>query len=147
MRTLVLATSLLALGCSKAATEAPASAEAPADDATVSPGPAAAEGLPDRDPALAKRLVDEEGAVLLDVRTPQEHAEGHIEGSVNISHEKIVADDAEALAELEALTGGDKGKAIVVYCRSGGRAGKAKAALEAAGYTRVTNVGGMDDYP
>ncbi len=137
MRTLVLATTLLALGCSGTATEAPAPTETPA----------ANEGLPDRDPALAKRLVEEEGAVLLDVRTPEEHAEGHLEGSVNISHEKLVEQEAEALSEIETLTGGDKSKAIVVYCRSGGRAGKAKAALEAAGYTRVTNVGGMSDYP
>ena len=140
MRTLVLATTLLALGCSNATTEAPATAEAPATEAS-------SESLPDRDPALAKRLVEEEGAVLLDVRTPEEHAEGNLEGSVNISHEKIVEQNADALSEIETLTGGDKSKAIVVYCRSGGRAGKAKAALEAAGYTRVTNVGGMTDYP
>jgi phage shock protein E len=144
MRTLVLATTLLALGCSGATTEAPATAETPAPAAEA---PAASEGLPDRDPALAKRLVEDEGAVLLDVRTPEEHAEGNLEGSVNISHETIVEQDADALSEIETLTGGDKSKAIVVYCRSGGRAGKAKAALEAAGYTRVTNVGGMTDYP
>lgn len=142
MRTLVLATTLLALGCSGTTAEAPAAAEAPTAET-----PPASESLPDRDPALAKRLVEEEGAVLLDVRTPEEHAEGNLEGSVNISHEKIVEQQADALSEIETLTGGDKSKAIVVYCRSGGRAGKAKAALEAAGYTRVTNVGGMSDYP
>lgn len=141
MRTLALATTLLALGCSGAATQTP-NADAPAAQT-----PATAESLPDRDPALAKRLVEDEGAVLLDVRTAREHAEGNLEGSVNISHEKIVEQDAEALSTLEALTAGDKNTAIVVYCRSGGRAGKAKAALEAAGYTRVTNVGGMTDYP
>ena len=133
MRTLVLATALLSVGCSNT----PDDASTPATQA----GPA--EALPDRDPALAKRLVEEEDAVLLDVRTPQEHAEGNLEGSVNIPHDQI----SDQLAQIESLTGGDKGHAIVLYCRSGARAGKAKADLQAAGYTRVTNVGGMTDYP
>ena len=37
---------------------------------------------------------------------------------------------------------GGKDKPVVVYCKSGGRAGKAKQALEAAGFTRVVNGGG-----
>jgi len=134
MRTLALATALLALGCSPAPTDA---AKTSADQA------GSADALPDRDPALAKKLVEEEHAVLLDVRTPEEYAEGNLEGSVNIPHDQI---DAK-MAEIETLTSGDKGHAIVLYCRSGARAGKAKAALQAAGYTRVTNVGGMTDYP
>ena len=59
MRTLVLATTLLALGCSGTTTEAPATAEAPAAPAPAAETPAASESLPDRDPALAKRLVEE----------------------------------------------------------------------------------------
>lgn len=140
MRSLVLATFVLALGCSNAPAEAPKSSDTPAPTAET---PAAPASLPDRDPALAKRLVEEEGAILLDVRTTGEHAEGHLDGSVNISHDELQG----RLAEIEELTGGDKSKPIVVYCRSGGRAGKAKATLEAAGYTQVTNVGGMTDYP
>ncbi len=143
MRSLAIAVALLALGCSNTPAETPKTADAPEGGAPEAPGQAEADGLPDRDPVLAKRLVEEEGAVLLDVRTPEEYAEGNVEGSVNIPHDQI---DAQ-LAEIEALTGGDKDKAIVVYCRSGGRAGKAKTALQAAGYTRVTNVGGMKDYP
>ncbi len=137
MRPLALVALTLTLGCSNApaepAAEAP-SAQTPAD------APAA---LPDRDPALAKRLVEEEGAILLDVRTPQEHAQGHLEGSVNISHDALQG----RLAEIDTLTGGDKSTPIVLYCRSGGRAAQAKDTLEAAGYTQVTNVGGMTDYP
>lgn len=139
MRTLALAAALLVLGCSNAPADAPKTSDAakPAEKA------GAVEALPDRDPALAKQLVEEENAVLLDVRTPEEHAEGNLDGSVNIPHDQIEAQ----LTEIEKLTGGDKGHAIVLYCRSGGRAGQAKAALQAAGYTRVTNVGGMTDYP
>ncbi len=107
------------------------------------PSAPAAAPLPDRDPALAKRLVEHEGGILLDVRTADEFAEGHLEGAVNVSHDEIEA----RLAEIEALTGGDPSTPIVTYCRSGNRAGQARATLEAAGYTRVTNIGGMADYP
>lgn len=99
--------------------------------------------LPDRDPALAKRMIEDEGGILLDVRTPEEFDEAHLPGAVNVSHDELEAQ----LSEIEALTGGDKSKPIVTYCRSGNRAGKARKTLEAAGYTNVTNVGGMTDYP
>ncbi|MEM6292590.1 MAG: rhodanese-like domain-containing protein [Myxococcota bacterium] len=111
--------------------------------ATATPAEASAAPLPDRDPALAKRLVEEEGGILLDVRTAEEFAEGHLDGAVNVSHDEIES----RLAEIEALTGGDTSTPIVTYCRSGNRAGQARATLEAAGYTRVTNVGGLADYP
>jgi len=99
--------------------------------------------LPDRDPALAKRLVEEEDALLLDVRTSLEWKMGHIEGAMLIP----VQDLKGRLDEVETATDGDKDKPIVVYCRSGSRSANAKKILEAAGYTKVTNVGGMSDYP
>jgi phage shock protein E len=88
-------------------------------------------------------LVRQEGAVLLDVRTPEEFAEGHVEGAKNIPHDQI---DARA-AELDELQGGDKTTPIVVYCRSGRRAGVAKQSLIAGGRTQVTNLGGLSDWP
>ncbi len=97
--------------------------------------------LPDRDPALAHKLVSE-GAVLIDVRTPDEFAERHIQGAVNVP-----VDDLEShLDQVSKLTGGDTHKAIVVYCRSGHRAGRAKQTLSSHGYDRVTNLGGIDDW-
>ena len=105
--------------------------------------PAEGTALPDRDPALACRLVREEGAVLLDVRSPEEFAEGHVEGAINIPHDQI---DAKA-AEIDALQGGEKSKPIVVYCRSGKRAGVAKQSLLDGGRTQVTNLGGLSDWP
>jgi rhodanese-related sulfurtransferase len=46
------------------------------------------------------------------------------------------------LADVEAWTGGDKQKPIVVHCRSGARSGRAQTILQKAGYTQVVNGGG-----
>lgn len=117
-------------GCSR---ETP---PAPATNSATQPA-----GLPDRDPALAKKLVGE-GAVLLDVRTPEEYGGRHLDKAVNIPVDQINAQ----MSEIEKLTSKDKTKPIVVYCQAGGRAGRAKAMLTAAGYTQVTNLGGIDDW-
>ena len=135
-RTMALAAALVALvaatGCSESAPAAP-----------MTPAAATAgAGLPDRDPALARELVDKEHAVLLDVRTPGEFAGGALPNAVNIP----VDDFRARLAEVDKLTGGDKHHAIVVYCHSGRRATAAKAMLLDAGYERVTNLGGMTDW-
>lgn len=135
---------LLPIGCDKssppdAKTATPAAAEPSAAEPTTEE-PAAA-SLPDRDAALAHRLVDE-GAVLLDVRTEKEFDERHLEGATNISHKEL----PDRLSEIDAATGGDKSKPIVLYCGSGHRAGIAKEALVEAGYTQVTNLGGIDDW-
>lgn len=119
---------MFALGCSR---EAPA---APAESNTKQQ-----ESLPDRDPALARKLVGE-GAVLLDVRTTDEYAGRHLDKAVNIP----VGDLSSRMSEIEKLAGGDKSKPIVVYCQSGGRSARAKSMLASAGYTKVTNLGGID---
>ena len=98
--------------------------------------------LPDRDPSLARRLVKEEGALLLDVRSAGEYEAGHLEGAVLIPHDALT----ERLAEVLEKQGGDKDKPIVLYCGSGRRAGIAKEELKRAGFTRVTNLGGMSDW-
>ena len=78
-----------------------------------------------------------EGAVLLDVRTPEEYAEGHIPGSVNVPLQSIDK-VASALA--------DKTKTVFVYCRSGARSSQAVAFMKQMGYTEVHNIGGILDY-
>ncbi len=98
-------------------------------------------GLPDRDPALAHKLVSE-GAVLLDVRTPEEFASRHVDGAVNIPFDQV----EERKAEIDKLTGGDANKPIVVYCQAGGRASQAKETLVRAGHTKVTNLGGISNW-
>lgn len=84
-------------------------------------------------PADAHRLV-KEGAVLLDVRTPEEFASGHIDGAVNIPVQVLDS----RMAELT-----DKKRPIVVYCRSGARSARAASALRAAGYASVHDIGPM----
>ncbi len=101
----------------------------------------AAAGLPDRDIPLAKKLIAE-GAVLLDVRTKEEFDAKHLDKAENISIQELDA----RMADVEKLTGGDKTKPIVLYCGSGKRAGTAKEKLVKAGYTQVTNAGGIGDF-
>lgn len=118
------------------------SSEPTAVTSGASLAPPAASGLPDRDPALAHRLVEQKGAILLDVRTPDEFAAGHLPGAHNVPHTEVEA----RLSEIDALTGGAQGKPIVVYCRTGRRSGIAKQALLAHGYERITNLGGISDW-
>jgi phage shock protein E len=117
---------------------APGCSKEPPPPAPMAPASA---GLPDRDPALARKLVAE-GAVLVDVRTPEEYAQRHLDGAVNIP----VDDVKGRLGDVDKLTGGDKDKPIVVYCQAGGRAGRAKTMLVEAGHAKVTNLGGIGDW-
>jgi phage shock protein E len=112
------------------------------DSATPATKESAASGLQDRDLALAKALIQNENAVVLDVRSASEFATGHIKGATLIPHDELPS----RLAEVEALTKGDKNRAIVVYCRSGRRSGIAKSTLLNAGYHRVTNLGGFSTW-
>ena len=66
----------------------------------------------DFDPVGARKMVDD-GALLLDVRTPEEHAAGAFGEAANISHD-VLAGTPEGMAELHKLTGNDKSKPIVV---------------------------------
>ncbi len=80
-------------------------------------------------------------SLVLDVRTPEEFAGGHLDKAENIPVDQV---DAQ-LDAIAAKVGGDKSKPIAVYCAAGGRAAKAKTALEKAGFTNVTNAGGYKD--
>lgn len=72
----------------------------------------------------------------IDVRTAEEYAGGHVIEAVNIPYEEIVARIGEVTT--------DKDAEIYLYCRSGRRSGIAMQALEAEGFSRVVNVGGLD---
>jgi rhodanese-related sulfurtransferase len=67
--------------------------------------------------------------VILDVRTPEEFAEGHIAGAVNLD---VQAKDFEK--KLRAL---DRKKNYLVYCRTGNRSRKATVAMEALGFRSI----------
>lgn len=77
------------------------------------------------------------GAVLLDVRTPQEFREGHIPGSKNVPLQTI--DKVSAVAD-------NKNTPLFVYCYSGARSRQAVGALQQMGYTNVKNIGGISAY-
>ena len=77
--------------------------------------------------------------VLLDVRTPEEFAEGYIEGAILIPHTEIAE---RAITELP-----EKNILILVYCRSGRRSEEAARALLELGYTNVYDFGGIIDWP
>jgi rhodanese-related sulfurtransferase len=77
------------------------------------------------------------GAVLLDVRTPQEYREGHIPGSQNVPLQQL--DKVEEVTE-------NKDTVLYVYCRSGARSRQAVSLLQAMGYTNVHNIGGIAAY-
>jgi rhodanese-related sulfurtransferase len=79
--------------------------------------------------ALAK---SGEQAFVLDVRAPEEFVTGHVPGAVNIPYDQVAA----RLAEVP------KDKDVVLYCRSGRRAGMAAEALAANGYTRLKHLEG-----
>jgi phage shock protein E len=75
--------------------------------------------------------------IVIDVRTADEWASGHADHST-----LIPVDELEArIAEVDTLVGGNKARPIVVVCRSGGRAARAKALLQAKGFTHVDNGG------
>ena len=88
----------------------------------------------------AKKLMDAESDyIIVDARTEEEFAEGHIPGAILIPEYEI-ADRARA--ELP-----DKEQLILVYCRSGRRSKIASQALADLGYTNVKEFGGIIDWP
>jgi phage shock protein E len=86
--------------------------------------------------------------VLLDVRQPGEVAEASVSdaGGRKVLYVPVTLDDSSAMSEAFLASHQlAKDQALVVFCRSGRRAGVAKAALEALGCTAVTNGGTVDD--
>lgn len=102
------------------------SSESSGSDSSAAPVPAA--------DALAR--IDD-GAAVVDVRTPEEFEAGHLEGAVNVDYQ--AADFAEQVAELPMDV------PYVVYCASGRRAVGAVEQMRELGFTDVVNGGGYDD--
>ncbi len=87
----------------------------------------------------AKKLMDQEtDYVILDVRTEEEYAEGHIENAVLLP-------DYEIGSKAESILT-DKNQMILVYCRSGRRSADAAKELISLGYTNVLDFGGIIDW-
>ena len=88
-------------------------------------------------PMKAKDLV-KKGAILLDVRTPEEYENGHLEGAINLDYSKISTDIQKLIS--------DKDKTVIVYCSAAKRSAQAVAAMVKLGYTEVYNLGSMSNY-
>jgi phage shock protein E len=94
------------------------------------------------DPQKALELV-QEGALLIDVRTPAEVAEGTLPGALVVN-----AHDVEAIMLRGALGehfGSDLSRPLVLFCRSGNRSGSVAELLRNQGYQALYNGGGYKD--
>ncbi len=78
-----------------------------------------------------------ESQLLIDVRTDEEFDSGHLQDAINIPYQII----GEHITDIACC----KNQEIILYCRRGGRAEKAKTTLLDLGYTNVTNVGGYEE--
>jgi phage shock protein E len=88
----------------------------------------------DIDVAAAAQIVDDGEAVLLDVRSPQEFAAGHLPDAINIDVES--ADFADRVAGL------DESAETLVYCRTGNRSGVATDEMADLGFTDMSDLQG-----
>lgn len=79
----------------------------------------------------------ESGAIIVDVRTPEEFRDGAYPGAKNIP----LSDLGRRLGEIP------KDKPVILYCASGVRSSSAAQAMKQAGYADVTNAGGLGDMP
>ena len=93
-----------------------------------------ADGVQVLDVAKYEKNMAQPDVQLVDVRTPEEFSEGHLENAINID---VTADDFDAkVANL------DKEKPVMVYCKSGGRSAKASARLKELGFKTITDLEG-----
>jgi len=83
---------------------------------------------------LLARIEEGYAPLILDVRSPEEFAEGHISGAINIPYTELEDRVSELGVELD--------DEVVVYCRSGRRAGIAESALAELGYTNLRDLEG-----
>jgi rhodanese-related sulfurtransferase len=91
-------------------------------------------------PQEAKTILDTEtDYIIIDARTEEEFAEGHIEGAILIPEYEIAERAEKELPYKERL--------ILVYCRSGRRSKIASEELVKLGYTNVKEFGGIIDWP
>ncbi len=84
-------------------------------------------------------MTQEEGYVILDVRTHAEYEEKHIPGAICIPNETIGTEQPKELPDLN--------QRILVYCRSGNRSKQASQKLADMGYTNILEFGGIIDWP
>ena len=85
------------------------------------------------------KQLQKEGTMIIDVRSPQEYKEDHLDGAISIQEYEIRKKIENRIP--------DKNKSIVVYCSSGGRSKKAQKLLKKLGYNHVYNLyNGLTNY-
>lgn len=87
----------------------------------------------------AKEKIINDGAILLDVRTEEEYNEKHIDGASLLPLDEI---DIDHISQLVS----DKDTPIIVYCKSGNRSQQAREKLIALGYSKVYDLGAMNNW-
>lgn len=90
-------------------------------------------------PQEARKLMKEEKVMVVDVREPDEYAEGHVPGAILIPLGTIGNGRPENLPDINVP--------ILTYCRSGARSAKAVSRLAALGYKHVYDFGGILNWP
>lgn len=131
----ILAGAILMAGCDSNGADASAPTQIPMEQATMTTEKSTNQTISLQQ---AKALQDD-GSVLIDVREPDEWAEGYADGALLISRGDITDRIASAVP--------DTNTAIVTYCRSGKRAAMAAETLSELGYTRVVSMqGGYSDW-
>lgn len=124
-----LAAALTLAGCSDDSSEGPSSADSGAASGSVSVS---------ESPSVGEiREAIDSGAIVIDVRTPDEFAAGHLRDAVN--HDFYAPGFARKIGRL------DPKKSYVLYCASGNRAGQAQQMMLDQGFTDVMNAGGYED--
>ena len=91
----------------------------------------------------AARLLREDGAMLVDVREPDEHARERIPGARNLPVQDLLHVDADGLPDL---VGAEPGAEVVAYCHSGGRSALAVSILRSAGYAAENYEGSWHEW-
>jgi len=106
--------------------------------ATPAPPAAAPAVKPGKVDGATARSLAQAGARVVDVRTPDEFASGHVPGAINIPYDQLPGRAAEI---------GPPSTAVVLYCRSGRRSGIAAEALQKAGYTKLYDMQVVTAWP
>lgn len=128
--TLLLTSGVLLLGCSSAS-EDPTAATSSSTSTSTSAGAA----VTLVDPAQALALAARQGTTVIDVRTPDEYATGHLAGAVNI--------DVSADTFADQVSALDPAGSYVVYCRSGARSAAAATQMADLGFTDIADAGAL----
>lgn len=86
-----------------------------------------------KSPAIIQQIASANGQ-LIDVRTVEEYTTSHADDAINVPLDDILNGNMDKI---------DKSRPVYVYCRSGNRSNQAKTALEQAGFSNVTDLGGL----